>query len=92
VIQLFFRGESVGESLSSLGASSLENVSAISRLHSLAEAVLNLSLALFGLISSEHLRLPPLVSVRWKQAAHVKNSALTVLYCYSPWDKPTFTQ
>ena len=67
MIQLFGR-ESIGESLSSLSASSLENVSAISSLHSLAKTVLNFSLALLGLISSEHLRLPPLVSVRWKQA------------------------
>ena len=67
VIQLF-GWESIGESLSSLSASSLENVSAISSLHSLAKTVLNFSLALLGLISSEHLRLPPLVSVRWKQA------------------------
>ena len=47
----------MGESLSSLCTSSLENVSAVGGLHSLAETVLNFSLALFGLISSEHLNI-----------------------------------
>ena len=55
MIQLFGR-ESIGESLSSLSASSLENVSAISSLHSLSEAVLLLSLTLLGLICSKHIR------------------------------------
>ena len=51
--------ESVGQSLSALGASSLENVATISGLHSLSEAMLLLSLTLFRLVSSEHSGFPP---------------------------------
>ena len=47
-------GELVGKSLSALCASSLEDVSAVSSLHSLSEAVFLFSLTLFRLISSEH--------------------------------------
>ena len=49
----------VGQSFSALGASSLQDVSAVSGSHSLSEAVLLFSLTLFGLISSEHLLAPP---------------------------------
>ncbi len=45
---------SVCESLSALCASSLEDLSSISGLHTLAEAVLLFSLALFRLVCSEH--------------------------------------
>ena len=45
---------SVRQSLSALCASSLEDVSAVGSLHSLAEAVLFLSLTLLRLVSSEH--------------------------------------
>ena len=45
---------SVRQSLSALCASSLEDVSAVGSSHSLAEAVLLLSLTLFRLVSSEH--------------------------------------
>ena len=44
----------VGQSFSALGASSLQDVSAVSGSHSLSEAVLLFSLTLFGLISSQH--------------------------------------
>ena len=44
----------MSESLSALGTSSLENVSAVSGLHSLAEAMLLFSLTLLGLVGSEH--------------------------------------
>ena len=44
----------VGQSLSALCTSSLQNVSAVSSLHSLSETMLFLSLTLFGLVSSEH--------------------------------------
>ena len=44
----------VGQSLSALCTSSLQNVSAVSSLQSLSETMLLLSLALFGLVSSEH--------------------------------------
>ena len=45
---------SIGESLSALCTSSLENVSAVCSLHSLTEAMLFLSLTLLRLIGSEH--------------------------------------
>ena len=45
---------SIGQSLSAFCASSLKNVSAVGSLHSLSEAMLLLSLTLFGLVSSEH--------------------------------------
>ena len=44
----------IGKSFSALSASSLQYVSAVSGSHSLSEAVLLLSLTLFGLIGSEH--------------------------------------
>ena len=44
----------VGQSLSALCTSSLQNVSAVSSLHSLSETMLFLSLTLLGLVSSEH--------------------------------------
>jgi hypothetical protein len=49
----------IGQSFSALSASSLQYVSAVSGSHSLSEAVLFLSLTLFGLIGSEHLLAPP---------------------------------
>ena len=45
----------VRQSLSALCTSSLEDVSSVSGSHSLSEAMLFLSLALFGLIRSKHL-------------------------------------
>ncbi len=45
---------SVGQSLSALCTSSLQNVSAVGSSHSLSETMLFLSLTLFGLVSSEH--------------------------------------
>ena len=54
------RQESIGQSFSALCASSLEDISAVSSLHSLSEAVLLFSLAFFRLISSEHRFAPPL--------------------------------
>jgi hypothetical protein len=65
---IYGRAGLVGESLSSLCTSSLENVSAVSSLHSLAETMFLFSLALFRLIGSEHLGVPPLF-YGWKQAA-----------------------
>ena len=47
-------GSSIGQSLSAFRASSLKNVSAVGSSHSLSEAMLLLSLTLFGLVSSEH--------------------------------------
>ena len=44
----------VGQSLSALCTSSLQNVSAVGSSHSLSETMLFLSLTLFGLVSSEH--------------------------------------
>ena len=49
-----WRENSIGEHLSALCASSLENLSSVSGLHSLAETVLHLSLAFLRLVSSEH--------------------------------------
>ena len=46
--------KSVGQSLSALGTSSLENVATIRGLHSLSEAMLLLSLTLLRLVGSEH--------------------------------------
>ena len=45
---------SIGESCSSLGASSLKNFSAVSSRHSLSETVLNLSRSLLRLVGSFH--------------------------------------
>ena len=45
---------SIGKSCSSFLSSSLENLTTVSGAHSLSEAVLFLSLTLFGLVSSEH--------------------------------------
>ena len=45
---------SVGQSLSALGTSSLENFATIRGLHSLSEAMLLLSLTLLRLVGSEH--------------------------------------
>ena len=47
--------ELVGQSLSALCTSSLQNVSAVGSSHSLSETMLLLSLTLFGLVSSEHI-------------------------------------
>ena len=44
----------VGQSLSALCTSSLENVATVGGLHSLSEAMLLLSLTLLRLVSSEH--------------------------------------
>ena len=44
----------MSQSLSALCTSSLENVSAVSGLHSLAEAMLLFSLTLLRLVGSEH--------------------------------------
>ncbi len=44
----------IGEYRPALGSASLEDFSSVSRVHSLAEAVLNFSLALLRLISSLH--------------------------------------
>ena len=54
----------IGELRSSLGASSLENLSAVSSGHSFSEAMLHLSLSLLGLICSFHER-HLLYSFRW---------------------------
>ena len=54
MIQFTGGWELVGESLSSLCTSSLENVSSVSGLHSLAETVLFLALELLGLVSTKH--------------------------------------
>ena len=50
----------IGELSSTLCASSLENLATVSGSHSLAEAVLLLSLTLLRLISSNHCGIPPL--------------------------------
>ena len=49
----------VGQSLSALGAATLEDVTTVSGLHSLSEAMLLFSLALLRLVGSEHFDLPP---------------------------------
>ena len=51
---------SVREVGSALCAATSQNLSAVSRLHSLAEAMLLLALELFGLVSSQHSK--PLLS------------------------------
>ena len=57
------KSRSVGQSLSALCTSSLEDVSSVSGLHSLSEAVLLFSLTLFRLISSKHWVAPPLTQI-----------------------------
>ena len=52
----------VGQSFSALGASSLQDVSAVSGSHSLSEAVLLFSLTLFRLISSQHMNCTSLIN------------------------------
>ena len=69
MIQFTGEWELVGESLSSLCTSSLENVSSVSGLHSLAETVLYLSLTLLRLISSNHCGIPPLSYIMNAQCA-----------------------
>ena len=54
MIKKTFWRESVCESLSALGTSSFEYVSAVGSLHSLSETMLFLSLSLFRLVCSEH--------------------------------------
>ena len=56
---IWMRSKSVGQSLSALCTSSLENVATVRGLHSLSEAMLLLSLALLRLVSSEHFGIPP---------------------------------
>ena len=48
------RRQLIGELRSSLGASSLKNLSSVSGCHSLSETVFLFSLTLLGLVSSEH--------------------------------------
>ena len=50
-----FKTKLIGQSLSAFCTSSLEDVSSVGCLHSLSEAMLFLSLALFRLIRSKHL-------------------------------------
>ena len=57
--RIWSRSKLVGQSLSALGTSSLENVATVRGLHSLSEAMLLLSLALLRLVSSEHFGIPP---------------------------------
>ena len=52
----------VGQSFSALGASSLQDISAVSGSHSLSEAVLLFSLTLFRLISSQHMNCTSLMN------------------------------
>ncbi len=51
--------KSIAQSLSALCSASGEHLTTVGSGHSLAEAVLNLSLTLFRLICSYHLRFPP---------------------------------
>lgn len=57
--RVWSRSKLVGQSLSALCTSSLENVATVRGLHSLSEAMLLLSLALLRLVSSEHFGIPP---------------------------------
>ena len=59
------RARLVSQSLSALCTSSLENVSAVSGLHSLTEAMLLFSLTLLRLVGSEHFCF---LLVRWSEA------------------------
>ena len=63
---MWARPELVGQSLSALCTSSLQNISAVCSSHSLSEAVLLFSLTLFGLIGSEH---NGTSFVKWKSEA-----------------------
>ena len=60
----FVRKRLIGESFSSFCASSLQDLSSVSSLHALAEAVLLLSLTLFGLVCSKHIHFPPFLRFR----------------------------
>lgn len=57
------------QSCTTLCTSSLKNFSAVGVCHSLAKTVLHLSVALFGLISSEHFLLPPLFLYKPRRAS-----------------------
>ena len=70
---------SIGESCSALSAASLENLSAVGSSHSLAEAVLLLSLTLFRLVSSEHLVAPP-CSISEAETSRVFTIRQVILY------------
>ena len=75
----------MGESLSTLCAASLQNVSSVRSLHSLSEAVLLFSLTLFRLVSSEHLL--HLLSVIIGSVATVRganrNGKMAVFYAFT---------
>ena len=62
----------VGELSSSLGASSLKNLSTVSGSHSLSKAVFFLSVTLFGLICSKHGITPPV---------EIKNISIILRLC-----------
>ena len=53
----------IGQSLSALGASSFEDVSAVGSFHSFAETVFLFSLTFLRLIRSEHSKIPPLTGI-----------------------------
>ena len=68
---------SVGQSLSALCTSSLENVSAVSSLHSLTEAMLLFSLTLLRLVGSEHFCF---LLVRWSLRKRDSRGCISLLY------------
>ena len=68
---------SIGESCSSLGASSLKNFSAVGSCHSLSETVLHLSLSLLGLVGSFH-EWHLLCSFRWGLRGFVESSRIHI--------------
>ena len=76
----------MSKSLSTFCAASLENVSSVSGLHSLSEAVLFLSLTLFGLVSSKHFfyLLDNWIRKRFQRSNHVdrrgKQAKFTLLH------------
>ena len=96
----FFRtreDQLIRKTLSAFCASSLEYVSAVSSSHSLSEAMLFLSLTLFGLVSSKHF-LHLLIVVCNPGSRDIRNSSGSVslysqitLYTMTSYIKPYFT-
>ena len=91
-----FAEKSIGQSFSAFSASSLEYVSAVSGSHSLSEAMLFLSLTLFGLVSSKHF-LHLLIVVCNPGSRDIRNSSGSVslysqitLYTMTSYIKPYF--
>ena len=84
---------SVGQSLSALCTTSLENCSAVCSFHSLSETVLLFSLTLFGLVSSEHFNAPPWeIRSEALLAGTIPTSIARAIYAFTQWHPLLYTK